>query len=235
MSKFCVNCGNELVDEAAVCVKCGIMVSNNLNNNINGKKKGLPIWAIILIIVSCIVLIPILILVVIFIVLSIVNYNIFKEVGNEIKDEVNSFIEENKLNTKTGTVGDTLSDDEVNITLNGIYKYDIIGQDSFTEVPENGKEFLLFFFEIENISLESKFVSYLEFEGFVDGVLINNKIISNNVDGQSLLSTNIKTNEKVKGFIAFEVPKSWKEFNVYYDENIFDKSGDLIFKVVNSN
>ena len=34
MAKFCPNCGNEMVDEAAMCVKCGTMVGeNNTNKN----------------------------------------------------------------------------------------------------------------------------------------------------------------------------------------------------------
>ena len=36
MAKFCPNCGNEMVDEAAMCVKCGTMVGeNNTNKNSN--------------------------------------------------------------------------------------------------------------------------------------------------------------------------------------------------------
>ena len=50
MAKFCPNCGNEMVDEAVMCVKCGTMVGNvkkenissNTNINNGGKKKGLP-------------------------------------------------------------------------------------------------------------------------------------------------------------------------------------------------
>lgn len=33
MAKFCTNCGNELDDNADVCVKCGAFVNKNNNNN----------------------------------------------------------------------------------------------------------------------------------------------------------------------------------------------------------
>ena len=34
MAKFCPNCGSEMIDEAAMCVKCGTMVGeNNTNKN----------------------------------------------------------------------------------------------------------------------------------------------------------------------------------------------------------
>ena len=51
MAKFCANCGNELPENAAMCVKCGTMV-NGSGNNKGNKKKGLPTWAIVLIVVG---------------------------------------------------------------------------------------------------------------------------------------------------------------------------------------
>ncbi len=31
MAKFCINCGNELPENAAMCVKCGTMVNENIS------------------------------------------------------------------------------------------------------------------------------------------------------------------------------------------------------------
>ena len=33
MAKFCTNCGNELPENAAMCVKCGKMVNENISTN----------------------------------------------------------------------------------------------------------------------------------------------------------------------------------------------------------
>ena len=60
MAKFCPNCGSEMIDEAAMCVKCGTMVGENNTNKNNEekptasgeKKKGLPAWAIVLIVLG---------------------------------------------------------------------------------------------------------------------------------------------------------------------------------------
>ena len=38
MAKFCPNCGSEMIDEAAMCVKCGTMVGEN-----NTKKNLLQV------------------------------------------------------------------------------------------------------------------------------------------------------------------------------------------------
>lgn len=236
MAKFCANCGNELADEAAMCVKCGTMVSGgtntNTNVNTNGKKKGLPTWAIVLIIVGCVVLIP----VIIFVVFAIIGYNAIKDVGiDEIEDKVNDYIKENSGSDVTGTIGDTLSDGEMKLTLTGAYMYDSIGEGYFVETPKEGKEYLLFFFDVENISSESQFISAYSFDGYVDDVSIDTTSIYSEVDGTEQLSATVAAGKKAKGYIAFEVDKTWKEFEVHYDNNAWDNSGDLIFKVVNSN
>lgn len=33
MAKFCYNCGNELVENAYICTKCGVVVSQDKSNN----------------------------------------------------------------------------------------------------------------------------------------------------------------------------------------------------------
>ena len=39
MAKFCPNCGSEMIDEAAMCVKCGTMVGEN-NTNKNNEENN---------------------------------------------------------------------------------------------------------------------------------------------------------------------------------------------------
>ncbi len=50
MSKFCSNCGNEVADEAVICPKCGVSVSQNtaVSNNNNGTSNGMAIAGFIL-------------------------------------------------------------------------------------------------------------------------------------------------------------------------------------------
>ena len=110
MAKFCPNCGNEMVDEAVMCVKCGTMVGNvkkensntntNTNTNNGGKKKGLPTWAIVLIVVGCVVLVPLIILAV-----GYIGYKSFENVDkDEIKDDFNDYIEENTKKNKEESI-----------------------------------------------------------------------------------------------------------------------------------
>lgn len=236
MAKFCANCGAEMANEAVVCVKCGAMVSGsantntNVNTNTNGKKKGLPTWAIVLIIVGCVVLIPLIILLVLF----IIGYNSLKNVDiDEIEDKVNDYIKENSGSTKTGTINDTLSDGEMKLTLTGAYMYDSIGEGYFVETPKEGKEYLLFFFDVENISNEEQYISYFDFDGYADDVSIDTTGIYREVDGTEQLSATVAVGKKAKGYIAFEVDKTWKDFEVHYNNSIWNDDDTLVFKVVN--
>ena len=50
MSKFCSNCGNEVVDEAVICPKCGVSTGQNtaVSNNNNGTSNGMATAGFIL-------------------------------------------------------------------------------------------------------------------------------------------------------------------------------------------
>lgn len=241
MAKFCPNCGNEMVDEAVMCVKCGTMVGNvkkenttsntNTNTNNGGKKKGLPTWAIVLIVVGCVVLVPLIILAV-----GYIGYKSFENVDkDEIKDDFNDYIEENTGGySSVGTIGDTLTGEDIKITLTGAYMYDSIGDGYLIDTPSEGKEYLLFFFDVENISDDNRYISYYDFNGYADDVETSITIIFNDVDGIKNLSSNLAPGKRAKGFVAFEVDKLWKEFEIHYKENLWEEN-TLIFKVNNSN
>ena len=243
MAKFCSNCGNEMLDEALMCVKCGTMVGNvkkenttsntntNTNTNNGGKKKGLPTWAIVLIVVGCVVLVPLIILAV-----GYIGYKSFENVDkDEIKDDFNDYIEENTGGySSSGTIGDTLTGEDIRITLTGAYMYDSIGDGYLIDTPDEGKEYLLFFFDVENISDDNKYISYYDFDGYVDDVDVSTAILFNDVDGIKNLSSDLAPGKKAKGFVAFEVDKTWNEFEIHYKENIWENN-TLIFKVTNSN
>ena len=237
MAKFCPNCGNEIVDEAAMCVKCGTMVGENNTNKNNEekptasgeKKKGLPAWAIVLIVLGGLGLL----VVIAIIVFAVIGINALKKVDpNEIKDKLNDYIEENTDSTLYGTIGDTLTDGSLSLILTGAYKYDSIGEGYFVNTPAEGKEYLVLFFDIENISDEDEFISYYDFDGYVDDVACDTTIIFNDVDGIKNLSANLASGKKAQGFVAFEVDKDWKDFEISYKQIFSDKS--LIFKVTNS-
>lgn len=57
MSKFCSNCGNEVVDEAVICPKCGVSTGQNtaVSNNNNGTSNGMATAGFIFIVLCTII------------------------------------------------------------------------------------------------------------------------------------------------------------------------------------
>lgn len=241
MTKFCTNCGKELDENAAMCLNCGKIVgdtsnlntttttNNSTNSNGKQKKKGLPGWAIALIVIGCVILIPIIIL----IVLGIIGYNVIKDKEGSIKD----YIEDNlpyENRTLTGTIGDTLKADDLKVTLNSALMYSSIPDEYFPVTPAEGKEFLVFTFDVENISDESVYISSSDFDGYVDGYSVSSKYIFTDINGTEELAVNLSPGMKAKGYVAYEIDTTWKSFEVHYEEFDFDDDNvKLVFKVVN--
>lgn len=241
MAKFCPNCGNEMVDEAEMCVKCGTIVGGKTNKKVTsdnntkstnengGKKKELPTWAIVLIVLGGIGLL----IVIVIAIFAIIGINALKKVDpDKIKDKIDDYIEENTSSTY-GTINDTLSDGEFKFTLTGAYTYDSIGEGYIIDTPEDGKEYLLFFLDVENISDEDEYISYYDFKGYADDVSCDNVSLFNDVNGVKDLSADLASGKKAQGFVAFEVPKDWQTFELHYKKIFGDKS--LVFKVVSPN
>ena len=193
MAKFCINCGNELPENAAMCVNCGTMV-NGSGNNKGNKKKGLPVWAIVLIVVGCVIILPILVLVI----LSIIGINYAEKNGVDIKDYVDNLV------TARGTIGDTLTDNELKITLNNALTYSEI-EGVLSGVPEDGKEYLVFFFTVENIGDEDVYISTYDFDGYVDDTAIDESVILGKIDGYEEIGGNLAVGKKANGYLTFGI------------------------------
>lgn len=223
MAKFCFNCGKELDDNAALCLNCDVIVENaqNNSNNVNktkmDKKKGLPTWAIVLIVIGCVILIPLIFIILI----GVFAYNVVNSFDNYDEETI----------TQNGTIGDVLTTDEFNITLHDALIYSSIGTDeNRLDIPEEGKEYLVFFFEVKNISDDNEYISAFDFTGYVNGIEVEKTYLYNDIDGIEELTANLPPNKKTKGFVAFEVDTIWQEFEIHYED--WFGSNELVFAVV---
>lgn len=233
MAKYCANCGKELDENADICLGCGVLVNkenkktmNNVNSGGNVKKKGLPVWAIVLIIVGCVILLPILIVTL----LGIFVFNNIKEESGEYidkaKDYLNDYIEDYSV-TEEGTIGDTLEIDGIKFTLKSSVKYDSIGNN----IPKEGNEYLVFFFDIENTSSKGKLITYLNFNGLLDDKRMFPVFLFNEIDGVSNLNKELEYGETTTGYVAFEINKNWNNFDLNYRKLMDDEA--ITFYVVN--
>ena len=223
MGKFCTNCGKELDEKTSVCLNCGKLVNGSyVNNNGNKKKKGLPTWAIVLIVLGCVILIPIILIVI----LGIIGYNFIKE--NNI--DINEYSED--ILVQSGTIGDTLINDDFKITLDNALIYSSIEGENITDTPTEGKEYLVFLLSVENNDDESNYISIDNFYGYVDGYDVSVKHLFNDVENLEILDAKLMPGMKAKGYVAFEVDTNWKEFELHFSD-IFDNGSEMIFKVIN--
>lgn len=104
--------------------------------------------------------------------------------------------------------------------------------DSFT-TAEEGKEFVVIFFEIENISDESQNFSIIWEEFYIDdvkttqtlyGVLINNAL--------PLTTVPVEPGKKANGYFLFQTSPDWKELEIIYDESLTNENEENLIKFI---
>jgi len=221
MAKFCPNCGKELDEKSAICINCGVLLNNNGTNTKNNKKrKGMPTWALVLIIVGTIILIPIICVTII----AVSTFSFFTTTG--IVEEILG-----EMEVQTGRVGETLLTEDFKIKLTDAKTYDMIEKEEENkEQAKEGKEYLVLFLDIENISYETNSIYSHDFNGYIENYSITEKIIDTDIEGIEPLSANLLPGTKAKGYIAYEVNKGWTEFELCYEDWYGNK---IIFKVAN--
>lgn len=222
MAKFCTNCGKELDENAVLCLNCGVLLDSNQNAISNKekkeKKKSFPTWAIVLIVVFCTVVLPILAVIG-------VTATVFSELGTIFEEE---FFEESTY--QYGRVGDTLENNEYKVTLTDTIVYKSIEGENI-DLPKDGKEYLVFFFVIENKSEEIQYISSYDFDGYVDSYAISTADIYNNIEDYEELSANLAPGKRAKGFVAYEVDTNWQEFDIHLSDWLGET--ELVFSIIN--
>lgn len=218
--KFCTNCGSELSLDADVCLKCGKKVDNSNSGNNNGKKKkkGLPVWAIVLIVLGSIGVVAI----VGTVVLSGILYHSYnKKINDAINDEIkNENIDNYDDIVDTGTIGDTLSNDEFRITLENALVYDYIPGEYINDEPDQGNEYLVLFFDVTNISDESEYFNSYYVDGYADGYQVDvESFLYNDPEGYESLTGSIAPGKSKKGYVAFQVDADFQTFEFIYGDD----------------
>ena len=232
MQKYCRNCGSTVSETDAFCTHCGFPLTNSTpNTNTTSKKKKLPIWALILIIIGSIIFS----LLILFIIIGVIAYNYSKTDDDYYSNTIPDYTETEEL---LGTIGDTITSNSYKITLKKATIYDEIEGDTYTDTPDEDKDFLIFMFDVKNISIRNKHLSYYNFEGYPDYQLTNpltSAYIFNKIDNIGRLDTTIGPNQNTLGLVAFEVDKDWEYFEVHLkDTGNYSNSQDIVFKVVNN-
>ena len=180
------------------------------NNVANVKKKSKVKWIVIAVVA-------------IIIIAAIANGG--SGDSNDVKkvDSKNSTKTEAKKDTTLETtkektsfnVGETAEYKNVQITLKKVITSQ--GDDMFVK-PDDGKEFVLCVFKIQNNSDKDMTISsIISFEAYLDDVSINQDFLGvqtkegkkyNSLDGD------IASGKRMEGVISYEVPNDWKKLEV---------------------
>ena len=132
-------------------------------------------------------------------------------------------------------MGDTVKGDKWGITLQSAKLFDEIKMnDLMSDKPEEGKQFLVLFFEVENVSGEDDYFNYFYVEGYVDGYSQDMKILLSKPDGADTLTGDVAAGKKMKGQLTWEVSKDWKEFEVSYKNDPITSAKAATFKITPS-
>ncbi len=116
------------------------------------------------------------------------------------------------------TVGDTVTGNEWKITLESAKVYDEIADEYYSDVPKDGKKYLVLFFEVENISDKDSFFNYYYLESYLDGYGTTSVLTINKPEGYDDLTGDVASGKKMKGCLKYEVNSDWEELEVSYKE-----------------
>ena len=118
-----------------------------------------------------------------------------------------------------GRPGDTVTGDVLKFTFEKAKQYDEIKTNAFlTNTPDEGYQYLVLFFEAENISDKKRVVSRFSFTAQADGEDCDLQLMAADPDGYDDLNGTLKAGEKMKGCLIFRVKKGWKEFSMSYEK-----------------
>lgn len=102
--------------------------------------------------------------------------------------------------------------------------------DSFT-TAEEGTEFVVVFFEIENISDESQNFSIMWEKFYIDGVKTAQTLYGVSINNAFPLTTvPVEPGRKANGYFLFQNSPDWKELEIIYDESLTNENEENVMK-----
>ena len=136
--------------------------------------------------------------------------------------KVSTSSSKNDKNSQSGTVdekkefhvGETVSLKDVNVTL--VSSTESAGSEYVK--PDDGKEFLILEFNIENNSSKDINISSVaNFEAYCDDYSLNQDILGQQApeaEGKTQLDGSVASGKKMNGIIVYQVPTGYKNFEI---------------------
>lgn len=128
------------------------------------------------------------------------------------------------------SIGDTINGNNWTVTLTSAKLYTSIADDYYTDTPDDGKVYLVCFFEVKNVSSKDSSFGSFYFEAYVDDYSVDTAIIMNKPDNKSLLYGDVAAGKKLSGYTVYEIPKDFAVFSLLYNDSIYgsNHTGEFI-------
>ena len=128
--------------------------------------------------------------------------------------------------------GNYIESGNLKISFEMAKQYDEIQQSEYyTDKPEDGKKYLVLFFEIENISSEEQSINMFYHKAYLDDYEIDQKTLLANPEGYDMLSGDLAAGKKLKGYVCYEVAPDWQKLEFTYTDGISSNSEKYDFVV----
>ena len=91
------------------------------------------------------------------------------------------------------------------------------------------------FFEVENVSNEDNHFNMFYYESYIDGYSADTEFLMNKPENYDMLSGDVASGKKMKGYVAYEVSPNWKEIEFSYKDWVgtSDKVATFLIKPEN--
>ena len=246
--KFCAKCGNEINDDAVVCMKCGCKIeSAQSSKSETSTKSQKPIykkwWFWVIIVLA----------------LAVIGSAMGEsEDGGDVTTTTTTssiFTPTTTTNTPTTTtttnapatttttsttttttsnskeeniyyLGDTLSNAGLSITYQRCEEWTEYSQ---YFAPKDGYRVIRVYFVIENTSNSDKSTGYWDFDCYADGLSVENYFYADDQELDAYLT--ISAGRKMQGYIYYEIPVNAESVEIEYDISSIWNSKKAIFVV----
>lgn len=98
-------------------------------------------------------------------------------------------------------------------------------------IAEDETEFVVIFFEIENISNESQNFSIIWEDFYIDGVKAAQTVYGASINNAfQLTAVSVEPGRKANGYFLFQTSPDWKEIEIIYDESLVNENEENMIK-----
>lgn len=131
--------------------------------------------------------------------------------------------------------GESVQNSNLKISLTSAKLYDSInvgeGDFSFETKPDDGKKYLILFFEAENISDEDQYINIFYYDSYLDDTAVESETLLTDVEGCSMFTGDIASGKKLKGYVAYQVDPDWEKLEFTYTDGVSSDSDKYNFIV----